>query len=483
MIVGTASHAGKSVLVTALCRILRQRGIRVAPFKSQNMALNSYVCRDGSEIGRAQVAQAEAAGVEPEMDMNPILLKPTKNAQIQVVLQGRVYGTMSAGEYYEQKRFFLEKSLQSFHRLASKFDVILLEGAGSAAEVNLKDRDIVNLPFAKEVGAPAILVADIDRGGVFASIVGTFVVLEDEERALIRGFVINRFRGDIRLFGGGPEFLEKRTNRPCLGVVPYIESLRIDQEDSVSLEDRLRSDGAFRVGVIRLPHISNYTDFNPLDCVAGVTLEYLNSPDTSRSPDLLIVPGTKNTIADLRWLVDRGFKPVLLDVLKRGGWVLGICGGYQMLGTTIADPFAVEEGGAEPGLDLLPVETELDINKVTVQSRGRSFLGGEVAGYEIHMGRTNPVKAVDPFLIKEDGERDGAIVRHVAGTYFHGLFENASFTERFLTVVAESRGLDWRPGTVRYSKEAEYDRLAGVVSEHLDLERILTFLPNCRGGL
>src|SRR5262245_5862379 len=244
MIVGTASHVGKSILVTALCRILYQRGIRVAPFKSQNMALNSYACRDGSEIGRAQVVQAEAAGMEPEADMNPILLKPMSDRQMQVVLQGRVHGTMSATEYYERKSFFLGKCLESFHRLTSKFDVIILEGAGSAVEVNLKDRDIVNLPFAKAVGSPALLVADIDRGGVFASIVGTFALLDDEERKLLRGFIINRFRGDLQLFAGGTEFLERHTGRPCLGVLPYIESLRIDQEDSVSLEDHRTLSGS-----------------------------------------------------------------------------------------------------------------------------------------------------------------------------------------------------------------------------------------------
>jgi len=473
MVVGTASHAGKSVLVTALCRILSRRGVRVAPFKSQNMALNSYVCRDGSEIGRAQVVQAEAAGIEPEVDMNPILLKPTNNRQVQVVLHGRIYQTMSAGEYYEQKSLFLEKALESFHRLASRFDVIVLEGAGSAAEVNLKERDIVNLPFAKAVGSPAVLVADIDRGGVFASIVGTFALLDDEERDLIRGFIINRFRGDLRLFSGGPEFLEKRTGRPCLGVLPYIESLRIDQEDSVSLEEHESRAGVFRVGVIRLPHISNYTDFNPLECIPGVTLEYLSEPDTGGPIDLLIIPGTKNTIADLRWLIDRGFKKLLLDVLERGGWVLGICGGYQMLGHKVSDPNGAEEGGVQAGLDFLPVDTELDINKVTVQSRGRTFLGPVVAGYEIHMGITDHPKSINPFLVKEDGQKDGAVLGRLAGTYFHGLFENANFTEKFLTVVAESRRIDWRPGPVRYSKEAEYDRLAAVAREHLDIERIL----------
>ncbi|HYR42118.1 MAG TPA: cobyric acid synthase [Terriglobia bacterium] len=480
MIVGTASHAGKSILATALCRILNQRGVRVAPFKSQNMALNSYVCRDGSEIGRAQASQAEAAGIEPEGDMNPILLKPANNRQIQVVLHGRVYRTMTAGNYYEQKSFFFEKSLESFYRLASKFDVIILEGAGSTVEVNLKDRDIVNLPFARAVGSPALLIADIDRGGVFASIAGTFALLDDEERRLIRGFVINRFRGDLRLFEGGTEFLEKHTGRPCFGVLPYIEALRIDQEDSVSLEDHRTQRGSFRVGVIRLPHISNYTDFNPLECIPGVALEYLNEPEAVQPFDLVIIPGTKNTIADLRSLVDRGFKKLLLDTLERGGWVLGICGGYQMLGRKVSDPFATEEGGTEHGLDFLPVETRMETTKVTVQSKGRSFLGPIVAGYEIHMGRTDHLRPIEPFLTKENEQTDGAISGHVAGTYFHGLFENADFTAKFLTMVAESRRLDWRPGVIRYSKNDEYNRLAATVREHLDMDRIYEVI--CGGG-
>jgi adenosylcobyric acid synthase len=471
MVVGTASHAGKSILATALCRILHHRGIRVAPFKSQNMALNSYVCADGSEIGRAQAAQAEAANVGPEVDMNPILLKPANN-RIQVVLQGRVYGTMTAAEYYEQKSFFFEKSLESFHRLASKFDVVILEGAGSAVEVNLKDRDIVNLPFANAVGSRALLVADIDRGGVFASIVGTFALLDDAERDLICGFVINRFRGDMRLFSGGTDFLEKRTGRPCFGVLPYIEELRIDQEDSVSLEDRRATRGSFHVGVIRLPHISNYTDFNPLESIAGVAVKYLNELREAPNPDLLIIPGSKNTIGDLRWLVQRGFKKLVLDTLESGGWVLGICGGYQMLGRGVSDPHGAEEGGVETGLDLLPVETELERNKVTVQSKGRSWLGPDVAGYEIHMGRTNYLSNVAPFVIKEDGTKDGVVGGRVAGTYFHGLFDNADFTVKFLTGVAESRKLDWRPVVSRRSKDREYDRLAAVVREHLDMKRI-----------
>jgi len=472
MVVGTASHAGKSILVTALCRILKQRGIRVAPFKSQNMALNSYVCRDGSEIGRAQVAQAEAAGLEPEADMNPILLKPVGDQRIQVVLHGRVCGTMSAREYYERKPFFFDEALTSFRRLASKFDVVVLEGAGSAAEINLKDRDIVNLPFAKAIGSRAIVVADIDRGGVFASLVGTFALLDDAERDLVGGFIINRFRGDLRLFAGGTEFLENRTGRPCFGVLPYIEDLRIDQEDSVSLGDHRTQAGSFHVGVIRLPHISNYTDFNPLESIPGVALEYLSAADNVRPLDLIVIPGTKNTIADLRWVLERDFKKLLLETLERGGWVLGVCGGYQMLGRIVSDPFGAEEGGRQAGLDFLPVETELELNKVTVQSKGRSFLGSDVSGYEIHMGRTAHLKSVEPFLTKEDGSNDGAVSGHVAGTYFHGLFENAEFTGKFLTIVAESRRLDWRPGGIRYSKDDEYERLAAVAREHLDLERI-----------
>jgi cobyric acid synthase CobQ len=322
------------------------------------------------------------------------------------------------------------------------------------------------------VGSRALLVADIDRGGVFASIVGTFALLDDAERDLICGFVINRFRGDMRLFSGGTEFLEKRTGRPCFGVLPYIEELRIDQEDSVSLEDRRATRGSFHVGVIRLPHISNYTDFNPLESIAGVAVEYLNEPREAPNPDLLIIPGSKNTIGDLRWLVQRGFKKLVLDTLESGGWVLGICGGYQMLGRGVSDPHGAEEGGVETGLDLLPVETELERNKVTVQSKGRSWLGPDVAGYEIHMGRTNYLSNVAPFVIKEDGTKDGVVGGRVAGTYFHGLFDNADFTVKFLTGVAESRKLDWRPVVSRRSKDREYDRLAAVVREHLDMKQI-----------
>lgn len=470
MIAGTASHVGKSIIVTALCRIFRQNGMRVAPFKSQNMALNSYVCSDGREIGRAQVAQAEAAGLEPEADMNPILLKPAGGRKIQVVLHGRVYQTMTANDYYEQKQFLFSEALESFRRLSSRYDVIVLEGAGSVAEVNLKDRDIVNLPFAKAVGAHALLVADIDRGGVFAAIAGTFALLDDDERDIVSGFIINRFRGDLSLFKGGPEFLEEHTGRPCLGVVPFIEGLRIDQEDSVSLEERTPTKGEFRIGVIRLPHMSNYTDFNALESIPGVSLEYLKEPDTS--VDLLFLPGTKNTIGDLRWLMDRGFQKLIIETIGRNGWVVGICGGYQMLGRRVTDPFGVEEGGSVAGLGLLPVETSLSREKTTVRSRGQSFLGLPVSGYEIHMGQSISTEPVRPFIVKDDGSPDGVLANRIGATYFHGLFDNEQFALEFLSLVAQNRSLQWRPSPPPRNKEEEYDRLAAAVRKHLDISRI-----------
>jgi adenosylcobyric acid synthase len=474
MVVGTASHVGKSSIVAALCRILHQDGVRVAPFKSQNMSLNSYVCRDGAEIGRAQVVQAEAAGIEPVSDMNPILLKPSGARGIQVVLHGRVYGTLSAGEYYEKKSFFLEESLKSFQRLASRFDVVVLEGAGSAAEVNLKDRDIVNLPFAKAVGAPALLVGDIDRGGVFASIIGTLDLLDPGERELVRGFIINRFRGDVGLFASGREFLEVRTGLPCFGILPYIESLRLDEEDSVALDDHRPGAGQFRIGVIKLPHISNHTDFDRLGLIPGVTVDYIEQPNAAF--DLVIIPGTKNTMSDLKWLIGRGFREFLLETVERHGWVLGICGGYQMLGRTISDPFGVESGGTMDGLNLLPVETEMAKDKVTVQSRGRSFLGPNVEGYEIHMGRTTYLGNIEPFITKDDGATDGAMIGRIAGTYFHGLFDNPEFTEQLLSVVTRDRKLIWRPERTDFNKDDEYDRLAAVACKCLDIKRVYEVL-------
>ena len=472
MIIGTASHVGKSVMVTALCRVLRDRGVRVAPFKSQNIALNSFVCGNGAEIGRAQVVQAEAAWLEPDPDMNPILLKPASGGKVQVVLNGSVYGTMSGDEYSAQRSFFFEQALEAYKRLAGRFDTIILEGAGSAAEVNLRDRDFVNLEFAIAVGAPGVLVADIDRGGVFASIVGTFDLLQPTEAEIVRGFIVNRFRGDPRLFDDGVDFLERRTGRKCLGVVPYIDELGIDQEDGVSLEERTDITAEFRVGVIQLPHISNYTDFNPLEHFAGLGVEYLKSP-SGPSPHLLIIPGSKNTIRDLEWMRRAGFDRFIRDALRSGSVVLGICGGYQMLGLRISDPDEVEGGGAIEGLGLLNVETEMAREKTTRRSGGVSFLGPLMQGYEIHMGHTRVHGEGTPFCLKADGNSDGLVSGSVCGTYFHGAFESDEFAREFLTMVAGRHHLKWRPGESNFSKDAAYDRLAETVRQHLDIDALL----------
>ncbi len=474
MIIGTASHVGKSLLVTALCRILRDRGVSVAPFKSQNIALNSFVCGNGAEIGRAQVVQAEAARLRPEPDMNPILLKPSAGGKVQVVLNGSVHGTMTGDEYSEQRSFFFEQALAGYRRLEARFDTIILEGAGSAAEVNLRDRDIVNLEFARAVGSPAVLVADIDRGGVFASIVGTFDLLRPAESERVPGFIVNRFRGDPALFADGVDFLEERTGRRCLGVLPYIDSLGIDQEDGVSLDERSDIPAEFRIGVIQLPHISNYTDFNPLEHFEGVGVEYLKTP-TGPSPDLLIIPGTKNTIRDLQWIRDSGFEPFVRDALRSGSVVLGICGGYQMMGVRISDPAGVEGGGSVEGLNLLDVETEMALEKTTLRSRARSFLGPPVEGYEIHMGETRVRGDGSPFCLKDDGNPDGIVSGNVCGTYFHGIFESAEFSREFISMVAEKHRLTWRPGPSSYSKDAAYDRLAVAAREHLDVEELVRF--------
>ena len=476
MVVGTASHVGKSLIVTALCRILRNRGIRVAPFKSQNIALNSFVCGDGAEIGRAQVVQAEAAGLEPEPDMNPILLKPSSGGRFQVVLNGSVYATMTGDEYSEKRRFFFDQAQESYRRLEDRYEAIILEGAGSAAEINLMDRDIVNLPFAMAVGAPAVLVADIDRGGVFASVVGTFDLLEPTASETLRGFIINRFRGDAALFADGVRFLEQRTGQRCFGVVPYIDSLDIDQEDGVSLDERLQNPAEFRVGVVQLPHISNYTDFNPLERVDGVAVDYLRTP-AGPFPEVLIIPGSKNTIRDLEWIRERGFDPWFRGALRSGSFVMGICGGYQMLGTRVSDPSGVEEGGWVEGLGLLDVDTELREEKTTLRSEGRSFLGPTIRGYEIHMGRSTPRSEGRPFAVKADGSRDGLVSDGVCGTYFHGIFENEEFTREFLTMAAVKHGMSWRPALVGYSKDATYDRLATEAAAHLDADLLNLLTP------
>ena len=439
MILGAGSDVGKSILVAALCRIFRQEGIRVAPFKAQNMALNSFITPEGGEMGRAQVVQAQAAGLTPQVDMNPILLKPCSDVGSQVIVHGRVYGNLAAREYYEHKPRLVRKVMESYRRLAADYDLIVLEGAGSAVELNLKKNDLVNFSMARRAGAAVLLVADIDRGGVFAATIGTYHLLTRAERRLLHGFIINKFRGDISLFDTGVRIIEERTKKRVLGVVPYIKDLLLPQEDSVALERKMNQTvetGAHEVtiGVIRLPHISNYTDFDPLEQEPGISLRYLDHHQALEDLDVLILPGTKNTIADLHYLQRTGLAGKIKKYGEGGGRVIGICGGFQMLGQWVRDPLGVE--GYEPeaaGLGLLPIVTTMAGEKTTTQVEAR-FLGLEntrpaVAGYEIHMGQTEPVGEgravfrIERRLNEPEVIADGWATPdfRIWGSYIHGL--------------------------------------------------------------
>ena len=493
MVQGTASSVGKSIMVTALCRILKQDGLKVAPFKAQNMSLNSFVTCDGGEIGRAQVVQAEAAGVEPTVEMNPILLKPEADHRSQVVVRGKPLGGLSAKDYYSlQKQLWLVIT-ESLERLSTQYDVILIEGAGSPAEVNLKDRDMVNMRVALHCRAPVLLVADIDRGGVFASLVGTLELLEPEERSLIKAFVINKFRGDISLLTPGLSWLEERTQVPVAGVIPYYHDIRIAEEDSVSLEKRRamkqKSDYVLDIAVIGLPHIANFDDFDPLEQEEGVRLRYVEEDDELGEPDLIILPGTKSTMADLTYLRETGRDREILGRAKKGTPIIGICGGYQMLGEMIRDPSHVES--AEPqcaGLGLLPVTTTFAPVKSTHQIEARVALdrgilkgaaGLALSGYEIHMGKTSPADNAAPFQIdKRSGmpcrDRDGCLSAdgNVLGTYAHGLFHNEGFRHSLLRELAVGKGLFFTPRTKILSKEEQYNRLATLVRKSVNMELI-----------
>lgn len=497
MVQGTGSSAGKSTLVTALCRIFRQDGWDVAPFKSQNMSLNSYVTRNGEEMGRAQVAQAEAACVEPAVEMNPILLKPEADMRSQVVLMGKPFKTLDASVYYSLKDNLWKYVTASLDSLRERYDVVVIEGAGSPAEVNLKDRDIVNMRVALYCQAPVLLVADIDRGGVFASIVGTLELLEPEERALVKGFVINKFRGDVSLLQPGLDWLEKRTGIPVVGVVPYYRDIHISEEDSVSLEKRramkTREDYVLDIAVIGLPHISNFDDFDPLEQEQGVRLRYVEQGDPLGKPDLIVLPGTKSTMSDLEYLKQSGLAAEIAGLAARGTPVVGICGGYQMLGEVIRDPDRVESNQAEVrGLGLLPVATTFYPVKSTHQVRGvvlrgegllRHASGSPVTGYEIHMGQTENEKGGEsagaPFVIEErsrmpcrDGDgfldRDGNIL----GTYLHGLFHNHGLRRSMLVELAARKGVALPPWGKVLSKEEEYDKLASLIRSSLDMDLI-----------
>ncbi|HET9958581.1 MAG TPA: cobyric acid synthase [Polyangiaceae bacterium] len=509
MIQGTASSVGKSIITAGLCRLLRNRGLRVAPFKSQNMALNAYVTEDGGEIGRAQAVQARAAGIEPTVDMNPILLKPEAESRSQVVVMGKPLGSLAAVDYQARKGELREIVRGSLARLRSSYDVVVIEGAGSPAEVNLKPRDIVNMFVAEIADAPVLLVGDIDRGGVFAAFVGTLELLEPGERARVAGFLINKFRGDVRLLDSGLEFLEQRTAKRVFGVIPYVRDLQIADEDSVALEERRRRRRARRneieIAVVLLPSISNYDDFQPLEHEPGVVVRFVEHPAELDGADLAVLPGTKSTLADLAYLRRSGFAEGLQARARAGEWVLGICGGCQMLGRNISDPAGVEASAPaqKQGLGLLSFDTEFGLRKRTTRTAFRvaipNFLcespEARLAGYEIHMGRlrpTLPERAAfriqsrtgesDADAIALDGEvsSDGNVV----GTMMHGLFENEVVRRTLIGKLRARRGLPEvvppEPANAYASAPVlapdPFDRLADHLAAHIDTRAIFRLI-------
>ncbi|MGM0471778.1 MAG: cobyric acid synthase [Bacillota bacterium] len=497
MLQGTGSDVGKSILTTALCRILAEDNYRVAPFKAQNMALNSYVTRQQGEIGRAQVLQAQAAGVEPTVDMNPILLKPQADTESQVIIHGVAQQNMKAQEYFNCQRMGLEYIKESLAKLKDEYEAVVLEGAGSPAEVNLRDYDVVNMKAAQLAKAPVLLVANIERGGVFADIVGTFKLLTESEVNRIEGIIINKFRGEISRLEPGLEFIEEYTNVPVVGVIPYISDIKLPEEDSLP-QERLNNQksNAVEIAVLYLPHISNFTDFAPLEEEADITVRYIKAGDEIGSPDLVILPGSKNTIADLEYLVKQGYGERIQELAAAGVEIIGICGGYQMLGTTIFDPQQLEsERGQTAGLGLLDLTTTLQPQKVTTQVHGRvinqQHIFGQLAqeqltGYEIHMGQTELKSGVQPlFRVVEENDGDleaehldGAINQAgtVWGTYLHGIFANDELRWQLINYLREKKGLarrDFnRQRTTLEQQKASIDRLAEVVRSNLDLARI-----------
>jgi len=488
-ILGTGSDVGKSLVTAGLGRIFHRSGVKVAPFKAQNMSLNSFVTVEGGEMGRAQVLQAQACGLRPHVDMNPILLKPEADRRSQVVVQGKVWGRREAGSYFDSQAELAHFVRQSYDRLAAQYELIVIEGAGSAAEINLRDRDIVNWPVVEMADAKVILVADIDRGGVFAQVIGTLDLLEPHERKRLLGIVINKFRGDRRLFDDGVAMIEKRTGAPVLGVLPFVRELMLDQEDSVMIESG--STGAafsadrVNVAVILLPRMSNFTDFNGLAAEADVALQYARVPQDAVDADVIILPGSKQTSQDLQYVKDKGFAPVLALHVQARREMVGICGGFQMLGGRIDDPHGVEGGGRTEGLHLLPVDTELHQDKQTMQVQANSLLPGvsaseTVRGYEIHMGMTSRRQGNPCFrILDEAGEReDGAVSADglVWGTYIHGVFDDPAFRRAWLNRVRARKRLAPRPVAdsmdVTQRLTSALDEWADHVARHVDMTAV-----------
>jgi adenosylcobyric acid synthase len=504
MVLGTGSHVGKSLTTAALCRIFTRAGYRVAPFKAQNMSLNSAATPDGLEIGRAQALQAEAAGIPPSVHMNPILIKPGGDASGQIVVRGRVWRDLDARRYHAQRTAALLPIVEeSYRELAQTHDIVVLEGAGSPAEINLKDSDIVNMRMAKLANAPCLLVGDIDRGGVFASLLGTCALLDEEECAMIRGFIINKFRGDVSLLIPGVRMIEERMGKPCLGVVPWLKDLTLDEEDSVGLDRAGDSAWAepqsrarkLQVAVVALPSISNFTDFASLLAEPSVSLRYIRDPEEVAKAGLVILPGSKQTVQDLRWLRERGFEPALRNHVLWGGLVIGVCGGFQMLGESIHDPDEVECGGDERGMALLPIHTTMAREKTVFPVKGRlknaSIFGSPsasctVSGYEIHMGQTEYLTNATAFAEITRAENDSEIFLdgcvspdgRIFGTYLHGIFDGDEFRRALiegahaaLHLPAPSDFVAWRQ-----LRESEIDRLADTYAEAMNLDAIFELL-------
>ena len=493
MVQGTMSNAGKSLLAAGLCRIFKQDGYRVAPFKSQNMALNSFITEEGLEMGRAQVMQAEAAGIKPSVLMNPILLKPTNDVGSQVIVNGEVLGTMSARDYFKYKKKLVPDIMKAYNELAAENDIIVIEGAGSPAEINLKTEDIVNMGMAKMAKAPVLLVGDIDRGGVFAQLIGTVELLEEDERQMVKGLIINKFRGDKTILDPGVQMLEERSHIPVVGVAPYL-NIQVEDEDSLTERfDRKTEVDLIDIAVIRVPRISNFTDFNPFESIPGVSLRYVQHVSELKNPDMIILPGTKNTMEDLLWMRANGLEAAVLKEVARGKIIFGICGGYQMLGETLSDPHYVEAGGTIKGMGLLPMDTIFAENKTRTRVSGKflnldgdlaALSGAELEGYEIHMGETVLKENAGHCVSIEDhvsGSRkeDGAYCKNVCGTYVHGVFDKEDVAEAVVRALGEKKGLDVSEMTgVDFAafKETQYDILASELRKHLDMKKIYEIL-------
>lgn len=496
MIQGTMSNAGKSLICAGLCRIFKQDGYRVAPFKSQNMALNSFITEEGLEMGRAQVMQAEAAGVKPSVLMNPILLKPTNDVGSQVIVNGKVKANMQAREYFAYKEKLIPDIKQAFYELGKEADIIVIEGAGSPAEINLKENDIVNMGMAKMVDAPVLLVGDIDRGGVFAQLLGTLMLLDEDEKERVKGLVINKFRGDKTILDPGIEMLEEKGNVPVAGVVPYMK-LALEDEDSLTTRFDKKGEGIIDIAVVRFPRISNFTDFDVFEQIEGVSVRYINNIPELGNPDLVILPGSKNTLGDLEWMRSNGLEAAIKK-LSKDTIVFGICGGYQMLGESIEDPYGVEGGGNIRGMELLPTKTILQDSKKTTQVMG-AFLqlegplaplsGKKIRGYEIHMGQTvgaeieqHPTVAITA-MGKE--ELEGAYQGNVYGSYVHGIFDEGDIAASLVQILAKRKDVMLDTSKVmdyQQFKEKQYDELADTLRQFMDMDYIYEILREANLG-